>query len=407
MPTQGLTRALAARLEDMARSGRLKGKEAVISAVIAGRDGHGPRYVIEGDGGGPFLRMNSNSYLGMALRSEVIEAEEQAAALCGTGPGAVRFISGTWSTHVALEQRLERFHGRSAAILFSSAYAAMMGLIPPLVTEKTAVISDELNHNCIINAIGLARPAEKHIYKHLDMGELERALAAAKACRRAIVVTDGIFSMRGDHAPLDRIMELARAHDGAFEENVIVIVDDSHGVGAFGATGRGTEEYTRAAPADLLVATLGKAFGVNGGYVAGDETIIRYLRETSPFYIYSNPITPAEAGAALRAIDVVDSAAGTALLTHLRAMTAHFKAGLIRLGFETLPGEHPVVPLILRDTARTSALAAHLRQHCILATGLNYPVVPKGDEEIRFQISADHTLADIEMALDVLARFAG
>jgi len=407
MPIHGLTRALAARLEDMARSGRLKGKEAVISGVVGGHDGHGPRYAIEGDDDRPFLRMNSNGYLGMALRSEMIEAEEQAAALCGTGPGAVRFISGTWSTHVALEQRLARFHGRSDAILFSSAYAAIMGLIPPLVAEKTAVISDELNHNCIINAIALARPAEKHIYKHLDMGELERALAAtARTCTRAIVVTDGIFSMRGDHAPLDRIMELAQAHDGAFEENAIVIVDDSHGVGAFGATGRGTEEYTRAAPADLLVATLGKAFGVNGGYVAGDETIIRYLRETSPFYIYSNPITPAEAGAALRAVDLVDSVAGKALLTHLRAITAHFKAGLIRLGFETLPGEHPVVPLILRDTARTSALVAHLRQHGILATGLNYPVVPKGDEEIRFQISADHTLADIEMALDVLARFA-
>src|SRR5258708_36446453 len=153
MPIHGLTRALAARLEDMARSGRLKGAEAVISVVVAGRDGHGPRYVIEGDGGRPFLRMNSNSYLGMALRAEVIEAEERAAALCGTGPGAVRFISGTWSTHVALERRLASFHGRSDAILFSSAYAAMMGLIQPLVTAKTAVISDELNHNCIINAI--------------------------------------------------------------------------------------------------------------------------------------------------------------------------------------------------------------------------------------------------------------
>jgi glycine C-acetyltransferase len=213
--------------------------------------------------------------------------------------------------------------------------------------------------------------------------------------------------MRGDHAPLDRIMELARAHDAAFEENVLVIVDDSHGVGAFGASGRGTEEYTNAAPADLLVATLGKAFGVNGGYVAGDETIIEYLRETSPFYVYSNPITPAEAGAALNAIDLVDSTIGKALLTQLRAMTASFKAGLVRLGFETLPGEHPVVPLIVRDTARTSALVAHLRRNGILATGLNFPVVPKGDEEIRFQISADHTPGDIASALDVLARFGG
>jgi glycine C-acetyltransferase len=283
-----------------------------------------------------------------------------------------------------------------------------MGSLPPLITDKTAVISDTLNHNCIINAIALARPAEKHIYRHLDMGELERALAAAaKSCTRAIIVTDGIFSMRGDHAPLDRIMSLARAHDAAFAENAIVVVDDSHGVGAFGASGRGTEEYTNAPPADLLVGTLGKAFGVNGGYVVADATIIRYLRETSLFYIYSNPITPPEAAAAHRAVDLVESAAGAAMLAHLRAMTARFKTGLVRLGLETLPGEHPVVPLMLRDTARTKAVVAHLRRNGILATGLNYPVVPKGDEEIRFQISADHSAADIDAALEALARFAG
>jgi len=303
---------------------------------------------------------------------------------------------------------LAAFHRRPAAMLYSSAYATMMGLVAPLVTDKTAVISDELNHNCIINAIALARPAEKHIYKHLDMSRLERALGlAAKTCSRAIVVTDGIFSMRGDHAPLDRIMTLVRSYDASFPENAIVVVDDSHGVGAFGATGRGTEEYTDAPPVDLLVATLGKAFGVNGGYVVADDTIIRYLRETSPFYIYSNPITPAEAAAALKAIDVVDSPSGVALLQHLRMMIARFKAGLIRLGFETLPGEHPVVPLLLRDTARTTALVAHLRRNYILATGLTYPVVPKGDEEIRFQMSADHTPDDIDTALDALGRFVG
>jgi glycine C-acetyltransferase len=218
-------------------------------------------------------------------------------------------------------------------------------------------------------------------------------------------VTDGVFSMRGDHAPLDRIMTLVRSYDASFAENVILVVDDSHGVGAFGATGRGTEEYTNALPADLLVATLGKAFGVNGGYVVADDTIIRYLRETSPFYIYSNPITPAEAAAAVKAIDALDGPSGAALLGHLRLMVARFKAGLIGLGFETLPGEHPVVPLLLRDTARTTALVAHLRRNYILATGLNYPVVPKGDEEIRFQISADHTPDDIDTALDALAHF--
>jgi glycine C-acetyltransferase len=405
MPTQGLVRALAARLDEMGQSGRLKGAESPIRAVIPARDGRGPRYLIEGEDT-EFLRMNQNGYLGLALRHEIVAAEEAAAAACGAGPGAVRFISGTFAAHTALERRLAAFHGRPAGMLFSSAYATVMGSLPPLIHDRTAVISDALNHNCIINAIALARPAEKHIYRHLDLGELERALvSAAKTCTRAIVVTDGIFSMRGDHAPLDRIMSLARAHDRAFAENAIVVVDDSHGVGAFGATGRGTEEYTGAPPADLLVGTLGKAFGVNGGYVVADHTIVRFLRETSPFYIYSNPITPPEAAAALRAVDLVDSPAGTALLTHLRAMTARFKEGLIRLGLETLPGEHPVVPLMLRDTARTAAMVAHLRRSGILATGLNYPVVPKGDEEIRFQISADHTAADIDAALAAVGRF--
>jgi glycine C-acetyltransferase len=407
MPTQALVKALSARLDDMAQSGRLKGTESVLRGVIPAHGEDGPRYLVEGEGDRPFLRMNSNSYLGLALRREVVAAEETAAACYGTGPGAVRFISGTWSPHGALERALAAFHGRPAGMLFSSAYATVMGIIAPLVSDKTAVISDALNHNCIINAIALARPAEKHIYQHLDMGELERALEmSAKTCKRAIIITDGIFSMRGDHAPLDRVMELARAYDQAFEENVIVVVDDSHGVGAFGKTGRGTEEYTSSGSADLLVATLGKAFGVNGGYVVAEETIIRFMRETSPFYIYSNPITPAEAAAAHQAVNILDGPTGHALLSHLRAMTTRFKVGLIMLGLETPPGEHPIVPLLLRDTARTSALVAHLRREGILATGLNYPVVPKGDEEIRFQINADHTEADIDAVLAALARFA-
>ncbi len=406
MPTHALTKALSARLDELKREGRLKGEESVIRGFIPARGGDGPRYLVEGEGDKPFLRMNSNSYLGMSLRSEVVAAEEAAAGSYGAGPGAVRFIGGTWSPHVTLERRLAAFHRRPAAILFSSAYAAVMGLIPPLVTDSTAVISDELNHNCIINAIALARPAEKQIYKHLDMGELERRLeAAAKSCVRAIVVTDGVFSMRGDHAPVDRIIALARAYDDAFAENAIVIVDDSHGVGALGATGRGAEEYTQSAPADLLVATLGKALGVNGGYAVAEELIIQYLRETSPFYIFSNPITPAEAGAAHQALDILDSPAGLALLAHLRAMTTRFRTGLVKLGFETLPGEHPVVPLLTRDSARTLAMVAHLRRRSILVTGLTYPVVPKGDEEIRFQISADHTPGDVDAALLALAEF--
>jgi glycine C-acetyltransferase len=222
---------------------------------------------------------------------------------------------------------------------------------------------------------------------------------------RAIVVTDGVFSMRGDHAPIGQIMDIARRHDAKFAENVVVMVDDSHGVGAFGKAGRGSEEVCQSAKADILVGTLGKAFGVNGGYLVASKTIVGYLRETSPFYIYSNPITPSEAAAADAALAIVDSAEGVRLLAHLRVMTLRFRAGLERLGLESLPGAHPVVPLMVRDTERTSALVTHLRKAGILATGLNYPVVPQGDQEIRFQISADHTPDDIDEALAALASY--
>ena len=406
MPYQRIEKLLASELAELESSGGGKGPETVFAGAIPPADGHGPRYLLAGEGGRHFLRMNSNSYLGMGLRSEIMEAEEDAVRIFGTGPGAVRFISGTWAPHIELEQKLAAFHGREAAMIFSSAYASVMGVLPSLITPDTAVISDALNHNSIINALRLARPREKWVYGHLDMAELEDHLQqAAKQCSRAIIITDGIFSMRGDHAPLGDIMELARRYDKSFAENVLVAVDDSHGVGAFGATGRGTEEHTDSGGADLLIATLGKAFGVNGGYVAASRVIIDYLREKSPFYIYSNPITPGEAAAAAKALDILDSPPGVSLLGHLRAMTERFERGLISLGHETIPGSHPIVPLMIRDTARTSALVGHLRNHGVLATGLNFPVVPKGDEEIRFQISADHTQADVDEALGVLEKF--
>ncbi|HUF49995.1 MAG TPA: aminotransferase class I/II-fold pyridoxal phosphate-dependent enzyme [Longimicrobiales bacterium] len=408
MPFDRLSRALQQHVADLEERGTAKGAESVVTAVLRPDGARGPRFRLAGAGDREFLRMNSNSYLGMSLRPEVVAAEEDAARRYGAGPGAVRFISGTCDTHVALERRLADFHGRDAAMIFSSAYAAVVSTIVPLTTERTILISDELNHNCIINAMRLSRPQDKAVYRHGDMKSLRSALEAASATgpARVIVVTDGIFSMRGDHAPLDEVMSLAAAFDDRFPENAVVVVDDSHGVGAFGATGRGTEEYTNSPPADVLVATLGKALGVNGGYVTGCDAIVRYLRETAPMYIYSNPITPAEASAALRALDLLDSATGRALLSKLRALTARFEQGLVRLGFEVISGEHPVVPLMVRDTARTRALVRHLRAHGILATGLAFPVVPRGDEEIRFQVNADHTEADIDEVLDVLSRFA-
>jgi glycine C-acetyltransferase len=228
---------------------------------------------------------------------------------------------------------------------------------------------------------------------------------AGKA-KRAVVITDGIFSMRGDHAPLDRVMQIARNNDGGYEENVVVVADDSHGVGAFGQTGRGTEEYS-GGQVDILVATLGKALGVNGGYVVANQAVIGFLRESAPFYIYSNPITPGEARAATAALGILDSPLGRQLLDRLRALTRQFEDGLVKLGYEIIPGEHPVVPLMVRDTKKTKDLTAYLYESGVLATGLAYPVVPRGDEEIRFQINADHTEHDIDAVLGILELWPG
>ena len=209
--------------------------------------------------------------------------------------------------------------------------------------------------------------------------------------------------MRGDHAPLDEIISIARRHDHGFPDNVVVVVDDSHGVGAFGPTGRGTEEYNASPPADVLIGTLGKALAVNGGYVVSESSVIHYLRETSPSYIYSNPITSAEAAAALAALGILDSPEGVSLLDRLRDLTYRMEANLGALGYEIIPGEHPIVPLMLRDTEKTRHLVAALFEGGVLATGLAYPVVPRVDEEIRLQVNADHTVADIDHVLSVLA----
>jgi glycine C-acetyltransferase len=281
----------------------------------------------------------------------------------------------------------------------------MVSTLNSLITPDTTVLSDELNHNCIINALRLARPAAREVYPHLDHRALDSLLSGATGtARRAIVVTDGVFSMRGDHADLAALMDLARSHDDDFEEGVVLVVDDSHGVGAFGETGRGTEEVSGSGQVDVLIGTLGKALGVNGGYVTGSQALADFLREKAAMYIYSNPITVGEAAAAAAAVSVVDSEEGRAMLAHLAAMTSRFETGLLGLGLETIPGPHPVVPLMVRATEQTAELVRHLFDNGVLATGLNYPVVPKGDEEIRFQVNADHTEADIDEVLSVLAR---
>jgi glycine C-acetyltransferase len=392
-------------LEDMEHSGRRKGKENIVVGVKRPEDGKGPRYLVRGKEGQEFIRMNSNSYLGFSLNEELLVAEETASRAYGVGPGAVRFISGTYKPHRDLEKKLAAFHGREEAMVFSSAYSTVVSILPSLVTAETAVISDELNHNCIINAVRLSRPKDKAVYKHLDMAELEGCIISfIEQSRRLIVVTDGVFSMRGDYAPLKAIANVAQKYDVHFPEGILVVVDDSHGVGAFGETGRGTEEFT-GGRADILIGTLGKAFGVNGGYAVSSDAAITYLRETAPMYIYSNPITPGEAAAALRALEILESQEGKRILAHLRAITKRFRSAVSSLGYEVIEGDHPIVPIMIRDTNKTAELISFLAERGILATGMNYPVVPKGDEEVRFQVNADHTEGDIDYVIEALREY--
>ncbi len=405
MSLHKLNNALQLELNSLYETGTAKGKEMVITGVKPAESNKCPRYYVEGEGDKEFLKMNANSYLGMSLRKDVIEAEEKAAREFGVGPGAVRFISGTYKAHTVLEEKLAKFHNREAGMILSSAYVTSLSVLFPLITKDTVLISDELNHNCIIIAIRLSRPAVKGIYKHNDMNDLEAKIKEnIGKGERVIVITDGIFSMRGDNAPLDKFVEICDKYNDKFDEGIISIIDDSHGIGAFGKTGRGTEEYC-GTKVDIVIGTLGKSFGVNGGYVVASKQIIEYLREKAPMYIYSNPITVSEASAALKAIEILDSSEGLKILEHLRNMTKRFEDGLKEAGYETIEGEHPVVPIMVRDTKKTSELVEYLAENGILATGLNFPVVPKGDEEIRIQISADHTKYDIDYAIGVLKKF--
>ncbi len=333
MPHDRLDELLGDEVSSLTRLGTAKGDEAVITEVVQPRSGMGPRYRLAGSDRA-FIRMNSNGYLGLANHPAVKSAEEAVTGRFGAGPGAVRFISGTYQAHTDLERRLAAFHDREAAMVFSSAYAAVLSTLVSLITSDTVVLSDELNHNCIINGVRMSRPTGRHVYPHLDMEVLDQLLGSlAGSAQRAIVVTDGVFSMRGDFADLASVSEVIARHDKSYPENVVLVVDDSHGIAAFGARGRGTEEVT-AGVSDVLIGTLGKAFGVNGGYVAGSRALIAFLREKAPMYIYSNPITPGEAAAAEMAVSIVDSPEGGEMLAHLRDMTSRFESGMVDAGFE-------------------------------------------------------------------------
>jgi len=406
MGLNNVSTVLNNEIAEMKNEGRTKGKEAIIVGVKRPQGEKGPRYLLKGYGDKEFIRMNSNSYLGMSLDETIIKAEEEASREFGVGPGAVRFINGTFKPHRDLEKKLAAFHGYEDGMIFSCAYATMIGVFNALTSGETTIISDELNHNCIINAIKLSRPKDKKVYKHNKMDELETQIKdSIGKCKRVLIVTDGVFSMRGDFAPLDKVCELSKKYDKEFPENIIVMVDDSHGVGACGKTGRGAVEVANAQGVDILIGTLGKAYGVNGGYVVTNEAVTRYLREKAVTYIYSNPITVGESAACLKVLEFLDSDKGRERLSHMRKLTKKFEDGIKSLGMEIIESVHPIVPLMVRDTQKTIDIVAFLKENGVLSTGLNFPVVPKGDQTIRFQVNGSHTAYDIDCVLGVLRKF--
>lgn len=395
---------LSAEIKALQDEGRAKPSERVITGLKPSVNGQGPRYLLAGEDQ-EFIRMNSNSYLSLSHHPSLIKAADDATRDFGVGPGAVRFIDGTFSHHTELEKRTASFVKKPSAKIFNSAYTANCGLALAIGNKKTHWIGDQLNHNSIIRAMRIAGvpSSNKGIYAHNDMDGLRNCLdSVGENIDRVVVIFDGIFSMRGDFAPIDAILAVTDQYSEKFQDGVITVVDDSHGLGAYGATGRGTPEYAAGVP-DIITGTFGKAFGVNGGFIAASETVVEAVRQKADTYIYTNPLSVADCAAAKTALDICDSSEGLQLLSNINLRTEQFRNGLSRLGFESIPGPHPVVPLMVRETAKTHALVDYLFDNGVLVVGLTFPVVPKGDETIRFQINAAHSEEDINMVLDILA----
>ncbi len=403
MSLEKLNISLQREIKELENEGRAKIPERIFEEYIPPKGGRGPRYKLQGYDKG-FIRLNSNSYLSLSNNADMIKAADEATNKFGCGPGAVRFIDGTFNHHASLEKRIAQFVNKDKAKIFNSAYTTNLGLAIAISNKKTYWIGDQLNHNSIIRAMRIANiPREnKGIFKHNDMDDLKRCLdEAPKEMERILVIFDGIFSMRGDAAPIEKIEEIVKPYNSKFKDGVVTVVDDSHGIGAYGDTGRGTIEHCKASP-DIIVGTFGKAFGVNGGFIASSSTVIETIRQKADTYIYTNPLSVADCAAAVKAIDICDSKQGIDLLKNLKARTKQFRHGLEAMGKETIEGPHPVVPMLVRDTEKTHNIVKSLFEKGVLVVGLTFPVVPKGDETIRFQINAAHTKNDIEYVLGLL-----
>ena len=375
---------MAGRLDALCDEGLYK-TERVITSMQAGE--------VALQDGRAVVNLCANNYLGLADHPEVIAAAHAALDRYGFGMASVRFICGTQEEHKELEARIAGFLGQEDAILYAAAFDANTGLFETLLGSEDAIISDALNHASIIDGVRLCK-AQRYRYANRDMADLERCLRDAEGARHRMIATDGVFSMDGYYAPLDEICDLADRYDA------LVMVDDCHATGFVGPTGRGTPEHFGVMDrVDILTGTLGKALGgASGGYTAASARVVDWLRQRSRPYLFSNTLAPVIAGASLRVFDMLED--GADRRDRLWRNAARFRERMGTLGFELLPGEHAIIPVMLGDAKLAQEMAARLAGHGVFVTAFSYPVVPKGQDRIRTQMSAAHDHDMLDRAID-------
>lgn len=381
-----LLSTLSDELQQMTAAGTLKRELSLESP-------QGP--VVRIEGFGEVVMLTSNNYLGLANHPAIVEAAEKAERDYGYGLASVRFICGTQTIHRVLEERIAAFFGTEDTILYGSCWNANEGLFQTIATEPDAIISDELNHASIIDGIRLSK-ARKERFKNRDMGDLRRALEATKETRNKLIMTDGVFSMEGSLAPLPEMIELSREY-GAF-----LVVDESHGTGVLGKTGRGTaEELGVFGQIDAYTSTLGKALGgSHGGFTTGPKVLIEYLRQKSRPYLFSNTLPPAVVMGSMAAFDLVEN--DSSFVERLHENTKYFREQLTAKGVNVRPGIHPIVPILIGDTAKAISMSQELLKRGVYVSGFGFPVVPQGQARLRCQISAAHTREHLDKAIGAI-----
>jgi len=375
--------SIVQELDEIKEAGLYKKERVIVSpqgAHITTQDGRSA------------INFCANNYLGLSSHPEVIRAGKEAIDTHGFGLSSVRFICGTQDLHKELEKKTADFLGMDDAILYAAAFDANGGIFEPLMGAEDAIISDELNHASIIDGIRLSK-AQRFRYRHNDMSDLEQQLKDARAARRRLIVTDGVFSMDGTIARLDAICDLADKYEA------MVMIDECHATGFLGKTGRGTHEFRQVmGRVDIITGTYGKALGgASGGFTAARGPIVELLRQRSRPYLFSNTLAPSIAGASIRVLDLLTES--TALRDKLERNTIFFREQMTAAGFDILPGEHPIVPIMLYDARLSQNFAQELLNEGIYVIGFFYPVVPKGKARIRVQISAAHEQSDLEQAI--------